>query len=1603
MLSAEEAHAALAERREQAVMPGPRGLFASAAARAARALIDPQADRSKAAGRIAKLAAPARRMAFSAALPGLGGELTQLYEDAGAMTYQSSWSRRPFRAPTAPQLAQRRVLEYLATGAPDLVAHGADPAWLARWAGHLMAQSWSLASPLVGWLLATAIDAGDDAVFDILVATIDGTDDVATMGRHVPTALLCAGREDGWERVERLLLAAQRQEGLRQSILEVVDEAHPQAFQRMLALIVEHDLTRFASVARAMSVWLGIELLAGDGRRLTAIASRSLELLRDPPAIVDGEPLDIYLALWAIATRDAEQAIARAEPALCSDDAEQRFAAVRFLAETQISTATPALVRALRDEDLRVAAYACQTLAAYGAAPMPASYDALEALLARLPKRAVELEAVSWLGPLPPLKRETVAGLLFSHVDPPQIDRVLPHAKALGPWDRGRLVDLIAKGAPDGPRRAALLDALSDASPDVRSHAIAAMGKLRLDDVEALALEPLLKRKPGDLRRGVLDLIAGRGDAWALQAAGRLLAGSDQQRLGGVDLLRRITAAGSPHAARARELLATLEADENDDTAVAEATRRAVRNDPLIRHNEADGFGLFDEAELTRGAAPRRTGFAAGTPAALRVIALLDELICANAGTEIEMLHWGTSERLLLGAADGLNLHLHALRLRRGDTDLDLPLGELWHGFADELPPDARDADDQQILRAHLHCSAVASRFSWGEKSKVGSALGVRHVALVTDVLSYLAFVGADERRLSLALDAAEEALASTSARELARREWDRAPLALQIARELVAEPFAVECPDLVARHWRLELWLSEPPGARPQTVLYAGFKDHPRASKRRPMRPPDAVVARAFTLGAASEADMIDHLVGPRGLYWEFNALGLLSTRRGRELTAGGERVAEVVERVRERVVAIELARGEEPTAAASAVLALRRTGGLEVLAGALSALGDDLFVRGWARDGESRAAVFSHVVAASAPGEDDTPERFRDATSTGRARERRLRELACYAPQWARHVELALDLPGLADAVWWLHAHTKDDHWKTEEELREGWSRAIAERTALSSQELIEGAVDVAWFAGVRERVGDEQLGLLLKATKYASTAGGHKRAELFARAMRGDVTEEQLAARIAKSRHQDSVRAIGLLPLPASERDATLNRRYELLQEYKRESRRFGRQRQASEARATEIALQNLARTAGFADPVRLTWAMEAHATADLADGGVTVEQEGVTVNVAVGGDGKPVVTVRRGDKALKAVPAKLRKVPEVKAVTDRTTELRRQASRIKASLEQAMVRGDEISGAELADFHEHVLLWPAISRLVLIGEDAAGFPDRGGRVLRDPAGGEHAVGPTESLRIAHPVDLLDREWASWQHHVMSGRLVQPFKQVFRELYVPVEAEMTDDRCGSRRYAGHQVQPARARALLSKRGWLWDDELGPRRIDHAEHIAGTLWSLNGFGTPVDVEAPVLEELRFYDVREGQPIALADVPPRLFSEVMRDVDLVVSVAHVAGVDPEASQSSLEIRGALVAETCALLGMDNVAVDGPRALIDGQIARYAVHLGSANVQRMPGGSVCIVPVHSQQRGRVFLPFADDDPKTAELVAKVLMLARDRDIRDPTILEQLRH
>jgi hypothetical protein len=61
---------------------------------------------------------------------------------------------------------------------------------------------------------------------------------------------------------------------------------------------------------------------------------------------------------------------------------------------------------------------------------------------------------------------------------------------------------------------------------------------------------------------------------------------------------------------------------------------------------------------------------------------------------------------------------------------------------------------------------------------------------------------------------------------------------------------------------------------------------------------------------------------------------------------------------------------------------------------------------------------------------------------------------------------------------------------------------------------------------------------------------------------------------------------------------------------------------------------------------------------------------------------------------------------------------------------------------------------------------------------------------------------------------------------------------------------------------------------------------------------------------------------------------------------------------------------------------------------RYAGH-------QLAGSYISIFPVHSQHRGKLFLPFVDDDPKSAEVMAKVILLSKDCDIQDPNILKQI--
>ena len=190
--------------------------------------------------------------------------------------------------------------------------------------------------------------------------------------------------------------------------------------------------------------------------------------------------------------------------------------------------------------------------------------------------------------------------------------------------------------------------------------------------------------------------------------------------------------------------------------------------------------------------------------------------------------------------------------------------------------------------------------------------------------------------------------------------------------------------------------------------------------------------------------------------------------------------------------------------------------------------------------------------------------------------------------------------------------------------------------------------------------------------------------------------------------------------------------------------------------------------------------------------------------------------------------------------------------------------------------------------------------------------------------------------------------------------------------------------------------------DYESGLQKIYYKENIVAVLYALADWFSPADIEAPTLEAVAFYDRKTFQSVRIKDIPERIYSEVMRDADLAVSTAYVGGVDPEASHYTVEMRRAMIQGNLELFRVENVRLQGNHALIDGKLGQYTIHLGSGVVHQAGNAMLQVLLVHAQHRGKIFLPFVDEDPKTAEILSKILMFAEDQKIKDPAVIRQIR-
>jgi hypothetical protein len=446
---------------------------------------------------------------------------------------------------------------------------------------------------------------------------------------------------------------------------------------------------------------------------------------------------------------------------------------------------------------------------------------------------------------------------------------------------------------------------------------------------------------------------------------------------------------------------------------------------------------------------------------------------------------------------------------------------------------------------------------------------------------------------------------------------------------------------------------------------------------------------------------------------------------------------------------------------------------------------------------------------------------------------------------------------------------------------------------------------------------------------------------------------------------------------------------------------------------------------------------------------------------TAELTASADGSTEIAWRKADgKTQKSVPA------AVKAeFADDLKELKGAAKDIEKMLPAQKDRLDNLFLADkrwpLAVWRERYLDHPLMGILArrLIWEFVAGdraqcgiwHDDRLVDVRDEPL----AVPEDANARLWHPINRPTDEVLAWRDWLERHELRQPFKQAHREVYVLTDAER-HTRAYSNRFAAHIVKQHQYNALCGIRGWknklrlMVDDSYPPTSRDlPAWGLRAEFWvegAGDNYGTDTNDAGTFLylatDQVRFYRIGAPElmahaggggygryqgpapePVPLDEIPPLVFSEIMRDVDLFVGVASV-GNDPnwldggregrfvdywqtysfgDLSATAKTRREVLQKIVPRLKIADRCSFEDRFLVVEGKLRTYKIHLGSANILMRPNDEyLCIVPGRGEASAgdKVFLPF-EGDRTLSIILSKALLLAADDKITDETITRQI--
>lgn len=1515
---------------------------------------------------------------------------------------------------------------------------------------YLTARSFSLLKYLEGSMegfeylsiisdtIALEVDKNNQEVISRIKNLIYNNQNSVMLNREIIKGMLMSKNEEIHKMIGELLLAAKLQEGLRQAIVENMNEASKEGFFYILKLIIDHKLTRFSSIVRGFTTWTGLSLDVQNPQIVDKTFKSVHDCLFNPKIIMDyvqdEDELLIYIGLWATAFNEIDDIVPLVSNLLEKEEKIKNLGALYFLYQTQFNVLKHEMAcKVLGKNDYEILVWAIKNLypsndyyniyyyfdkkLAIDSLKLYCNLDnqfqerelfeQLKKILEKMPKKEMSFKA----GILPEIKVKLKSSeildkmmlAIISEYDKEQVDYLIGQRKKMSPEGRLFLIENFLLNLKDSFHKKALLEACGDRSEFVRNKAFELVNHFILEAEDYQIIEDFLRLKSGHLRKKAIHLLLKQDNQSLVLCMKRLFQSKDEnKRLAAMDMLL------------------VLEKDENRQDIYKEClqwvdnTNKATpKENILLRkiNREKDdnqsfekGFGLYNplkEIELPSISVDKlynhRVLFSIDVKKIIGILQSFSQLIHNHRTYEYEGFGIdGVRRRVILGESQYL-LPFHAQ-----NQNLDgYPLGEEVRNLKEKFEL----SSSQVIVLAFYSHIVLVSRFeeytSWyldlldsffqikTLKTSIAEIKRIPYLFFIDIYFHLLLKEIPREEAFKIIKDVASFLLKNIPLKQ------HQLNYANNKNNNFFISDFCFQSNRFLASSYEISYWINSLKNFIYDDksfesyfwIVYTFYKSGNYT---------DHITLDLDTFAKALEKGIIDE----NEVYEEFMARTLSPNNISNFTCPIGANhrpfmklraFMNIGNKAIETIANIEAKRGELNTQVTHLAAKIQRCYGLEILVSILFNLENDTFVRGYnfILGDCTKRQILSKLLKCCYPSKEDTKDKLKNLLKGKKIKDKQLIEIAMYAPQWLDIISHYLDYPGLKSACWYFHAHVND--FFSEEK-----TVMVARYSPISIENLKDGAFDYEWFKEAYTTLGEKRFKLVYNSAKYIARGGLHRRSQLFADAYLGKLDFEEVKKRVTDKRNKDYLLCFGLIPLK-SKKD--LLSRYEFINQYKKEAKQFGVQRQASETRCADIALFNLARNAGFSEVNRLIWNMETEKKASIMPYLNPYQIEDIELRLEIDEYGQSEIICTKEGKKLKNIPAKLIKHEYVKEIKVVHNSLKNQLIRVRQSFEEAMIKEEYFEVEELNILSKNPVISPIIRHLVFLHDDYLGYFVDGNLV--NYKGEMHFLQPKNQVKIAHPVHLnAYHQWAYYQKDLFKKKIKQPFRQVFRELYSPNEDEI-NEKIISRRYAGHPIQPKKTLALLKSRGWIVSYEQGLQKIFYNENIVATIYALVDWFLPADIEAATIEAIQFEDRKSYQSISINQVPPVIFSETMRDLDLVVSVAHLAEVDPEASLSTVQIRAIIIEEMIKLLKLKNIKIKKNHAFIEGNYGEYTVHLGSGVVHKMATGAIFILPVHSEHRGRIFLPFMDEDPKTAEIISKIILLSEDTKIKDPSILRQI--